>query len=273
MQRYEVRVVDARRVTPRMIRVRLTGVELHGWVPTGHGDEYCQVFVPSGHGDPVARLYTVRRHDPAVPEIDIDVVDHPGGLAARWARRARPGDRLAIGPAAAGAGPGPDRTRLHLIGDATALPAIGRTVEALAADVRVRVTAVVTDRAEQQTWPTAADAAVMWIRVPDIREVPAALMAAVVALPDLGPTDHVWTAGEASAARAARTYLRQNRALSGSSFLAMGYWRLDAESWESRYRALADTVQGRIDLAVRALGDDSDALYDAIDVIYDEFGL
>lgn len=272
MQRYEVRVVDARRVTPRMIRLRLTGADLRMWASTGRPDEYCQVFVPAA-GGPVTRLYTVRRHDAVTGSVDIDVVDHRGGVAAHWARRAGPGDRLAIGPAAAGDGPGPDRTRLHLIGDATALPAIGRTVEELGAGVTVLVTVAVKDRAEEQTWRTAADTRVTWTHVPDLRDVPAALLGAVRALPTLGPTDHVWMAGEASAARAARRYLRHDRGLSGPSFLAMGYWRSDAEHWEARYRDLADAVQRRIDRAVRDLGADTDALYDAIDAIYDESGL
>lgn len=273
MRRYEVRVVAARRVTPLMIRIRLTGIDLHAWSSTGRPDEYCQVFIPHGEGDPAARLYTVRRHDPSMPDIDIDVVDHHGGFAAGWACRVRPGDRLTIGPAAAGDGPGADRTRLHLIGDATALPAIGRAVEGSPTDVRVRVTGVVAGRAEQQTWRTAADAIVTWLPVPDLRDVPVALIDAVRALPDLGPTDYVWMAGEASAARAVRRHLRHDRGLTGSSFLAMGYWRLDAENWEARYLALADAVQRRIAQAAGELGADTDALYEAIDTIYDESGL
>lgn len=68
--------------------------------------------------------------------IDVDFVDHPGGVASDWAMQAAPGDQLTIiGPDeqdASGVGiefkPGEARTA-YLFGDETAAPAIARIVE------------------------------------------------------------------------------------------------------------------------------------------------
>ena len=105
------------------------------------------------------RTYTVREHRAAghpgnltaQPEIDIDVVLHldpveqPGqGVAARWARDAQVGDTVSllgpnrhlVGPDYGGIEfrPGTARTVL-LVGDETALPAIGSILEALPASI------------------------------------------------------------------------------------------------------------------------------------------
>ncbi|KAB1503922.1 siderophore-interacting protein [Corynebacterium sp. 320] len=85
------------------------------------------------------RTYSIRDRrvkDNGDVEIDIDFVDHPGGLASEWAAACEPGDTVVvIGPPlddASGMGiefnPG-DATTAYLLGDETAAPAIARTVE------------------------------------------------------------------------------------------------------------------------------------------------
>ena len=85
-----------------------------------------------------ARTYTVRAFDPAAGELTIDFVHHGDvGLAGPWAAAARPGDPLLLlGPGGAYA---PDAAAdWHLlVGDESALPAIGAALERVPAGVPV----------------------------------------------------------------------------------------------------------------------------------------
>src|SRR5699024_8784601 len=94
---------------------------------------------------------------------DIDVVRHDGGLAAGWAYRAQPGDQIDFA--------GPKSCALlnrevdwHLlIGDETALPAIGRFLEEAPEGLAVRAIVEIPSAADQQQIPTRADARVEWL--------------------------------------------------------------------------------------------------------------
>ncbi|MGO1226083.1 MAG: SIP domain-containing protein [Brachybacterium sp.] len=133
------------------------------------------------------RTYTVREHraaghpgnHTANPEIDIDVVLHldpvevPGqGVAARWARDARVGDTLTmlgpnrhlVGPEYGGIEfrPGTARTVL-LVGDETALPAVGSILEALPASISGHALLEVPEAGDQQQLLTRSGVQVTWL--------------------------------------------------------------------------------------------------------------
>src|ERR1700678_4280804 len=84
---------------------------------------------------PVVRTMTVRRADPAVREIVVDIAVHgEHGTAGRWAATAQPGQpAYLMGPSGAYA-PDPAADWHLLAGDETALPAISVALEALPAD-------------------------------------------------------------------------------------------------------------------------------------------
>ena len=133
------------------------------------------------------RTYTVREHraaghpgnHTAAPELDIDVVLHldpveiPGqGVAARWARDARVGDTLTmlgpnrhlVGPEYGGIEfrPGTARTVL-LVGDETALPAVGSILEALPASISGHALLEVPEVGDQQQLLTRSGVQVTWL--------------------------------------------------------------------------------------------------------------
>nr|WP_262424575.1 siderophore-interacting protein [Brachybacterium sp. Z12] len=133
------------------------------------------------------RTYTVREQRAAGhpgnlsahPEIDIDVVLHldpvevPGqGVAARWARDAELGDTISmlgpnrhlVGPEYGGIEfrPGTARTVL-LVGDETAVPAVGSILEALPASISGHALLEVPEAGDAQELLTRSGVQVTWL--------------------------------------------------------------------------------------------------------------
>lgn len=228
-----VRDVDVRevvRLSPSLVRVRLGGAAYDSLdVP----DEACVLHFPGPDGEPdpdVGRWYTVRRVDDGL--LTVDIVLHEGGSGGEWAAVARVGDRLRIAhrnswyrrPASAG--------WQLLVGDVTALPAIGRIVEETAATVPTTVLVEVPDLADAQALHGAD---VTWVHRPTLGTEGSGMEALVRAtvLPDT--PGYVYVAGEAAATRAVRKYLRHEAGLPAGSYGVVGYWRVDGERWKRRY--------------------------------------
>jgi len=234
-----VRVLDAERITPRTMRITLGDVELE--LPTA--DAYVKLFFPLQGQDipslapPVAgdvvswyrsylampdnirppmRTYTVRANRPWLGEFDVDFVLHGDhGPGARWASRARPGDAVAfLGPTGVHCVPTGTRWQL-LVGDETAVPAIGSIIESAPAGSAVRAF-IEADPAEWQRFSTAANADVQWVSDN--------LLDAVRAAPF---TDGVyaWLAGESAMVRAVRRHLVGERGIDRRVVTFTGYWR------------------------------------------------
>nr|WP_034088792.1 siderophore-interacting protein [Streptacidiphilus albus] len=256
---FAVHVARTELLTPGMLRVTLAGEALDGFV-NGGCDQRIKLLLPlpgqeepvlpeSGVDDggwyaawqrlpdrwrPVMRTYTLRAQRREAREIDVDVALHlaPGGgalregPASRWARGARPGDRIGVvGPAVPNAGGVefrlPDGAgHLLLAGDETALPAVGCILESLPAGLPVQVHLRVADPADRQSLPTAADATVHWLHRggPELVESVAA-----AALP--AGRGYAWIAGEAAQVRALRRHLVGERGMAREDVEFMGYWR------------------------------------------------
>ncbi|WP_018683805.1 siderophore-interacting protein [Actinokineospora enzanensis] len=265
MTAYRATVLRTTAVTPLMLRVTLGGEELRDYRGSGLPDESCRLVF----GPDTTRNYTIRRRDPVAAEIDIDFVLHDGGVAAAWARAARTGDGITLSGAPAGKyAPAPDVPWRLLVGDATALPAIGRAIEELPAGASAHAVCVVDNPDERQTFDSQGNVTVDWVYA-SAREAGDALRQATLTLPD-GP-GYTWVAGEASATRDIRRHLRHTLGLPASRYDTVGYWRVDAERWERRYREVAAVVDPRI-AAADAITDD-EQYFDAVDDIYAEVGL
>jgi NADPH-dependent ferric siderophore reductase len=240
---WRVPVLRTERVTPRLARITVGGVELADFVGTGTDQNVMLYLYEPGAElpDPLTletargalsrvrphmRGYTVRRHDPGTHEIDFDFVLHDhGGPASAWARRARPGDQLIfVGPSPAYQ-PDPAADAYLLIGDETALPAIAMILAELPAGAVARVFVEVDNAAEEQPLPTSAAAEITWLHR-DGRPAgePDLLVGALVdaSLPD-GTVD-VWAAGERSAMQAVRDHLLK-RGLDRRRVRPNTYWR------------------------------------------------
>jgi NADPH-dependent ferric siderophore reductase len=174
-----------------------------------------------GQVRPAMRSYTVRRHDPVTPELDIDFVLHgDAGLAATWATRARPGDDLiVVGPSPAYL-PDPEIPRHVLVGDETALPAIGSMLAALPPGSATAIIEIA-DAAEEQDLP----GDVHWLhrdgRPPGTPEL---LLAGVQAC-SYGGDVAVWAAGERTVMHAVRAHLLDDAGLARGQVRTTMYWR------------------------------------------------
>ncbi|KOX15784.1 side tail fiber protein [Nocardiopsis sp. NRRL B-16309] len=248
-----LRVASSRRITPRMVRVTFTGDGLAGAALSGPDRQVKLYFprpgqerpvLPRPDGDvmrwyeaynaipederPWMRSFTVRGHDPARGTLDIDFVVHgDSGPATRWARHVRPGAVLGMfGPSDLFAVPfdlaGPDH--VVLLGDESALPAIGTLLEALPDDTAATAVVEVADAAEEQPLPEPERVTLHWVHrevVPHGQRLVERVRAA-----DL-PTERVavWIGGEAGTVRTLRRHLVGDRGIGKAVIDFTGYWR------------------------------------------------
>ena len=242
-RRLEVlRVVD---LTPRMRRITVGGPELAGFISLGT-DDHVKVFFPQNATEqaaletmvlgtkdngpmPAMRDYTPRRYDLESGELDLDFVLHGDGPAATWAAQAAPGQFLNIG-GPRGSMVVPDIFDSYLlIGDETALPAIARRLEGLAANRRARVVIEVENAGEQQLLQSPAQVEVTWVR----RDAPEQdLLRTIEQLNIPEGSLYAWVATEAALSRKIRKVLLGSHGLNEEFLKAVGYWKLDDSAEE-----------------------------------------
>lgn len=159
-------VRETQRLTPHMIRITLGGEELE----TFHSpspDDHVKIFLPTPAGAEIVRRdYTPRSYDTKRQELVINFVIHDGGPAAEWALGAERGDPLTVaGPRGSKMIAGDIRNWL-LIGDETALPAIGRRIEEVPMGVSVTTIVTVPSPEDRQSFVSRCDLAENWLYRP-----------------------------------------------------------------------------------------------------------
>jgi NADPH-dependent ferric siderophore reductase len=241
------------RLTPHMIRVIAGGADLAAFPDTPHTDRYVKIVFPQPgvvypepfdidairaelprEQWPSTRTYTVRAFDRAAGELTIDFVHHgDAGIAGPWAAAARPGEVLRLlGPGGAYA-PDPEADWHLMVGDESALPAIGAACERVPAGVPVLAALEVADAAEQQDLATPGDLRAVWLhRDP---AVPDQLVTAVRALEFPAGRVHAFVHGEAGFVRDVRRHLVDERGVPREHLSVSGYWRRgrDEDGWQA----------------------------------------
>lgn len=241
------------RITPHMIRVVLGSDD---FVDNGFTDHYVKLLFgkpgveypqPLDMGViretyppeqwPTMRTYTVRNWDEDSRELTIDFVHHGDeGVAGPWAAAAQPGDVLWFnGPGGAYA-PDAEADWHLLVGDESALPAIGAAVEQLPPGARATVLLEVEDETEEQKFNGSGDLNVTWLhRAGSSSGRGDALVAAVEAL-EFPPGDaQIFVHGEAGFVFRIRKNLFTDRALPRDRISLSGYWRLgkNEDGWQA----------------------------------------
>ncbi|RON78335.1 siderophore-interacting protein [Pseudomonas fluorescens] len=233
-----LRVVD---LTPRMRRITLGGPELAGFISLGTDDHVKLLFPQNaeqsaaletmelGAGKdngpmPEMRDYTPRRYDLDALELDIDFVLHGDGPASTWAEQAQPGQFLHIG-GPRGSMIVPDIFDSYLlIGDETALPAIARRLEGLAANRKALVVIEVENGAEQQVLESPAQVNVIWVLREGGKDN---LLSTVKQLQVPKGNLYAWVATETKVSRQIRRVLLDEHGLDEKLVKAVGYWRAE----------------------------------------------
>lgn len=236
-------VVAITDITPLMRRFRLTG-DMTGFASLGHADHIKAFFFPAGvaprlatigpqgaefaEGErPQMRDYTPRYWNVAEGWIEIDFVLHGDGPASSWAASAKVGDALVIG--------GPRGSLVVpttfdwylLVGDETALPALGRRIEELPTGAKVLAVIEVAGIAEEQSFSTRADLTLHYVHR---NGAPAGattlILDALKASTFPSGTAYAYIAGEAGMSQAIRAHLTDDRGFDPQYLKAAGYWRL-----------------------------------------------
>lgn len=240
----EAQVVRRSHVTPAMIRITLGGPGMAGFeshLPDEHvklvfpDPETGRTRAPVEDGDhldwpapfPPTREYTVRRYDAEAGEVDFDFVVHPGGLASTWAQQAPIGSSIWI------AGPRPPRTvpvecrHLVLLGDETALPAIGRWLEEMPEGLTGVAAVEIAGSSEEQDLPVPNGFTLHWLHRGDSPAGSSALLAEfahTLTLPGEVRT-YVWAAAEAGSIKPVRAWARSHGVTPAESDIG-GYWKV-----------------------------------------------
>ena len=170
------------------------------------------------------RDYTPRCFDTERGKISIDFAMHDAGVATKWAATAKIGDRLEIGGPGGSAVIPTDFDWYWLIGDETALPAIGRWLGEAPAGLVVTTAVIIDSEDDRQIISTKAK----WtpIRLPrNGAKDDAGLLQTTLARHELPLGDgFVWIAAEGSVARTLRTYVIDHRQHRREWTKAAGYW-------------------------------------------------
>ncbi|MCB8839449.1 siderophore-interacting protein [Aurantimonas sp. VKM B-3413] len=224
LRRRQLSVVSTERLSPAMLRIVLGGEELRGFTSLG-ADDHVKIFLPGEDGAEAERRdYTPRHYDARRNELTLDFAVHEAGPATAWALSAKVGDALTIGGPRGSLVIEESVRRFLLIGDETALPAIGRRIEEAGPGVSIVSLVAVPEPADKQNFETAADLHAHWVHRPLERaDDPEALLAALRTI-EIEPDCFVWIAAEASVVRALRSVLLEERAHPKTWFKASGYW-------------------------------------------------
>lgn len=225
-KRRRLTVAGVEALTPGMLRIGFTSPDLADFDSLSP-DDHIKLFVPDASAPQgvVMRDYTPRAFDAAARTLTIDFALHDAGPATLWAKRARPGDTVEIGGPRGSAVVADDFDFYLLVGDETALPAIGRRVEGLRAEVPVTTAVVVDSPADVQRFETRADWRPLWAYRSAAGQDDAALLRAALAdWPTPTGEGYVWIGAEAAVARALKAYMIDERRHPKAWLKSAGYW-------------------------------------------------
>lgn len=277
-KRYEMRpgafvfrpaeVVRTHRVTPRLARITIGGEaisdmrslapddDIRVQIPDRFDDtplppivefQPFQLIYPENAPPSTIRALTIRALRPAHQELDIEIALHNESFLSRWAEQARPGQQVTVGGPRGSTIWAGSIDQYYLIGDATALPAIGHFTGSLAEDVTASIVAEVADAAEEQafTHPAGATVHATWLHHAGhpSRDI-SALEAALSELPEPTESTAIFAAGESARMRLLRRWIVTRWPhVARTQLRIAGYWKREDDDQEFFYEEDENSVE------------------------------
>lgn len=254
LKRRRVRVQKVTQLTPHMVRVTFHGADLADFPSLGFDDHIKLIlprmengtakfpdFAPDGRtpvpgGAPaIMRDYTPRAFDPSALTLDVDFALHEGGPATAWALQAQPGQEMMIG-GPKGSFLVPDDFDWYLLmGDETALPAIGRRLGALPPHATTLIFIEVETAEDAQPFALNPRTHLVWLHRDGREAGTTDLLEQALEGTALPKGDgHCWIACETQAAKRLRQALVA-RGQPGAWIRASGYWKRGAASFHDEH--------------------------------------
>jgi NADPH-dependent ferric siderophore reductase len=235
--RFEVTAKRTQMLTPRMKRITVDGRQLADF-HNGQPAQWVKVFPPArSSASSIGRAYTIRRFDRISHDLDIDFALHgDSGPVSAFALRAEVGDTFEVSLPHPRSGFEIDVSTKHylLIGDETALPAIGSIVEALPTYAKARVFIEVAGAAEEQTLRCPGSLDLSWIHrdaaIPNSTGLANRVVSEMVRPQSL---TQVWVAGESAAVEVVRRHLL-HLGYPQERLRAVGYWKRGQSAYRDR---------------------------------------
>jgi NADPH-dependent ferric siderophore reductase len=246
------RVTEVEWLTPGMIRLTLGGGDLAGLTMPDATDAYINVAIPPAGATydevfepaavradhppdqwPARRRYTVRSWDSAQHLLTVDFVVHGEGVAGSWAAAARPGSVLVFEGPSGGYRPDPTADWHLMVGDESALPAIGASLEALPAGATAVVRLVCDGPDHEVALSSPGKVDLQWLHRSGGPADGDLLARSLRALTFPTGRAHAFVHGEAEEIRAVRRHLLADRGLSRAEMSCSPYWRREMtdEAW------------------------------------------
>ncbi|WP_430390716.1 siderophore-interacting protein [Dyella sp. 20L07] len=242
----EIEVLRVERVSPHMQRVIFGGSALRGFLSAAP-DDHVKLFFPNTAGQLVLptlgqgrleypegvepspmRDYTPRRYDDEFNELTVDFVLHGDGPAATWAAQAQPGQRIGAGGPRGSFMVADDFDHYVMIGDETALPAIGRWLDELPYGSRATALVEIPGSSDRQSLSSRAQFDLTWFERDNLDAASSQLLEhALERLPTPQGDTFWWIAAESGRARRMRRYLAEELGVPKEWVRATGYWKAD----------------------------------------------
>jgi NADPH-dependent ferric siderophore reductase len=222
-RRRTVTVAHIGHITSRMVRVTFTSDTLRDFNSPAH-DDHIKVFFPAKGDQQNMRDFTPRAFDADAGTLVVDFAVHDQGPSMQWVSSVRIGETIEIGGPRGSTVVPDDFDWYLLVGDETALPAIGRRVEELRIGVPVTTVITVADAGEKQIWQTQASWNPIWILRNEITTDASALRRALADCSMPPGEGMVWIAAETSVARALYEHVLNDRHHPRDWIKAAGYW-------------------------------------------------
>lgn len=255
---HPLQVKERAQITPRYVRITLTGPAVSslyfqspdddvrvlipldldavpGEIRVQFQPEYT-VEYPDDAPPYEIKAYTIRRYDLVNQEIDIDIAIHNQGHGVVWAQNAMPGQTVLVAGAWGSFIYEGEMDHIVLIGDETALPAIGHWIEHLKAPTSATVIAEVLNEQEHLEFRSAdgVDVHVHWVHRGGAQPGNNDLLENAV-------REHIplisnclyWGAGESTTLRGIRRFLVNELGVHRKAIQLGGYWKRedDPEVW------------------------------------------